>query len=268
MTWPLLKMSSTAHAPRRVSEMLRQKVKKIFTLTPRRPLMRRRFLVLTAAALALPVVVLGCTSSHPRYRYKMVVEVNTPQGLRLGESVREVRFYARVNGGDGASVKGEAIAIDLPGGHTLFVLLSGANGDVDYGAWIADWALKRDLSPGGANAGYKPGRFAEIYPTWPRTISPIIHTKGPQLVHFGDIRDPKSVAAVDPAHLDAAFGPGVTLKRITVQVTDEPVTTGIEKRLGWLGAYPEPRLDSDYKGSTNPNVAQQLSHGDFRRGVN
>jgi hypothetical protein len=236
------------------------------TILANHPLMRRRFLALTAAALALPVVVLGCTSSHPRYRYKMVVEVDTPQGLRLGESVREVRFYARVNGGDGASVKGEAIAIDLPGGHTLFVLLSGANGDVDYGAWIADWALKRDLSPGGANAGYKPGRFAEIYPTWPRTISPIIHTKGPQLVHFGDVRDPKSVAAVDPAHLDAAFGPGVTLKRITVQVTDEPVTTGIEKRLADMKITPERSLDENFKSTTTPTLAQRLGYSDFYKG--
>jgi hypothetical protein len=53
----------------------------------------------------------------------------------------------------------------------------------------------------------------------------------PQLVHFRDVRDPKSVAAVDPAHLDAAFGPGVRLKRITVQVTGDPVTRGIEGRL-------------------------------------
>jgi hypothetical protein len=56
MTWPLLKMSRTAHAPRHISEVLRQKVKKIFTLTTRRPLMRRRFLALTVAALALPMV--------------------------------------------------------------------------------------------------------------------------------------------------------------------------------------------------------------------
>jgi hypothetical protein len=58
------------------------------TILASRPLMRRQFLAQTAVALALPVVVLGCSSSHPLYRYKMVVEVDTPQGLRLGESVR------------------------------------------------------------------------------------------------------------------------------------------------------------------------------------
>lgn len=31
-----------------------------------------------------------------------------------------------------------------------------------------------------------------------------------------------------------AFGEGVKLKRITVEVTDDRVTTGIEERSGWL----------------------------------
>jgi hypothetical protein len=89
----------------------------------------------------------------------------------------------------------------------------------------------------------------------------------PQLVHFRDVRDPKSVAAVDPAHLDAAFGPGVRLKRITVQVTGDPVTRGIEGRLGWLGAYPEPSLNPNH-GPTDYTISATLHHGDFRQGVN
>ena len=36
--------------------------------------------------------------------------------------------------------------------------------------------------------------------------------------------------AVDPDYLDISFGPGVRLKRITVQMTKEPVSTRIEKR--------------------------------------
>ena len=56
----------------------------------------------------------------------------------------------------------------------------------------------------------------------------------PMLVTFTDIDDPKSVQRVDPANLAASFGPGIRLKRITVEVTDDDVTTGIEKRLRWL----------------------------------
>jgi hypothetical protein len=61
------------------------------------------------------------------------------------------------------------------------------------------------------------------------------------LVRFRDIADPTSVEKVDPDNLAASFGEGVKLRRITVQLTDDPVTTGIEKRLGWLRSVGEER---------------------------
>ena len=39
---------------------------------------------------------------------------------------------------------------------------------------------------------------------------------------------------VDPDDLAATFGEGVTLERVTVQKTSDPVTSGFEERLGWL----------------------------------
>src|SRR3546814_97550 len=78
----------------------------------------------------------------------------------------------------------------------------------------------------------------------------------PMLVSFGDLGNPKSVGAVNPDM--------VGVRRITLQVTDDPVTTGIEKRLGWLGAYPESRLDGVYRGDTGMPLARRLSNGDFR----
>jgi hypothetical protein len=54
------------------------------------------------------------------------------------------------------------------------------------------------------------------------------------LVRFRDPGDPATLEAVEPDALDRAFGPGVTLKAIKIQITDEPVTTGIKSRLNWL----------------------------------
>jgi copper chaperone CopZ len=54
----------------------------------------------------------------------------------------------------------------------------------------------------------------------------------------------QAVQRVDPANLAASFGPGIRLKRITVEVTDDDVTTGIEKRLRWL---------SKHRGTLKPN---------------
>ena len=39
---------------------------------------------------------------------------------------------------------------------------------------------------------------------------------------------------VDPHDLPAALGREVKWNRITVEVTNEPLTTGIEKKLPWL----------------------------------
>ena len=223
--------------------------------------------VLGALLGSAALVLSGCNPFWNGYRYKMTVEVQTPQGVKSGYTVRQVSFYARPNGGDRAMVKGEAVAVDVAQGKTLFVLLTGADGDVDYASWIASWALDRKLSPGGANKAYDAGDFAELYPTAPRTESPIYFGALPMLVMFDDIRDPKSVMHVDPANLAARFGSGVKLKRVTVEKTYAGVTTGIGERLGWLGKFPEPRLDSSYKGSTNPNISQKLSYGDFVMGA-
>ena len=210
------------------------------------------------------VMLAGCSLRHS-YRYKMTVDVSTPQGVRSGFAVREVNFYSRLNGGDGAKVRGEAVAVDLPNGQVLFALLAGANGDVDYAAWIADWALKRELAPGGANPGYDAGNFAELFPTSPRTESPILSNAMPLLVHFKDIHDPTSVEKVDPFDLGGSFGAQYSLKRITMEITSSMVSVGIKNSLPWLGRYPEPILKNNHD-QRDFSLAAILRHGDFRQG--
>ena len=56
----------------------------------------------------------------------------------------------------------------------------------------------------------------------------------PVLVRFYNPDDPRSVALVNPLDLAASFGPGVTFKGASVEITDDPITKGIETRLPWL----------------------------------
>jgi hypothetical protein len=58
----------------------------------------------------------------------------------------------------------------------------------------------------------------------------------PALVRFGDRNNPTSVALVDPANPAASVGPGVALERAIIEITDDPVTTGIEAKLPWLAS--------------------------------
>ena len=112
-----------------------------------------------------------------------------------------------------------------------------------------------------------------------RDVHPIKRTKTianeeignyPYFVRFKDIKDPKSVEQVDPDNLAKSFGTGVKLKSLTVQMTDEPVTVGIEKRLGWLGSVgplidagsmPRPPLGEPYP------FAVTISSTDFQKGL-
>lgn len=206
----------------------------------------------------------------PNYRYRLTVEVETPEGLATGSSVIEVKQTLGRAGGAPASsqiyyrARGEAVAVDLPDGRTLFALLRSENSN----AWAS--TIIAALAPRMAGADGE-RRFdgvlrlkgkVEVPRQYPR--NPLVSAY-PMLATFGDIDDPTSVAKIGPDDLAATFGEGVALKRITVQLTDDPVTTGIEERLGWLSEYPEPRLDPEYRGSTNPNLSQSLWHGDFRR---
>lgn len=219
---------------------------------------RRAFLA--ASGLAALILALPACGSTDRMRYRMTVEVDTPQGLRTGSAVREITHsvpppYPSV--GESRPqwrVRGEAVAIDLPGNQTLFALLRSEE-DGDFGGWGVWWLFRQQ----------QPARSIELWPKVPVTGKPIVADPVPMLVRFRDIADPKTVEQVDPDDLAKSFGPGVRLRRITVQLTDEPVTKGIEKRLGWLGKYPEPSLDPSHS-PTDFSPSATIHHGDFRRG--
>jgi hypothetical protein len=55
------------------------------------------------------------------------------------------------------------------------------------------------------------------------------------LVTFGDITKPETVRQVDPADLEAAFGDGVRLEAVTLEITEGAVTEGrLQGELKWL----------------------------------
>ncbi|WP_198507666.1 hypothetical protein [Qipengyuania seohaensis] len=188
----------------------------------------------------------ACGSAHdgaPDYRYRLTVEVDTPEGVRSGSSVIEVEqsmgrtamsgFGKRIN----RRARGEAVSVDLPDGRTLFALLRSED-DVDWASVVMQTA-----APQIAGESFeekfdnmlliKGERVLPRY--WPPYPGGLVISGYPMLVTFEDLDDPTSVMRVDPDDLAATFGEGVSLKRITVAITQDPVTTGIEQRLVWLG---------------------------------
>ncbi|WP_206742029.1 hypothetical protein [Erythrobacter longus] len=186
----------------------------------------------------------------------MTVEVMTSEGLRTGSAVREVRFSKRANGGDYGQAVGEAVALDLPNGGTLFALLSGADGSSDHGGQHV-WHIMRQIDDD----------LIELWPTAPKTSDPRIAYPAPMLVTFDDLSDPTSVKRVDPDDLAASFGEGVSLSRVTIEATDQPVTDRLADRLAKLGIKPDHSLDNDFKSTTNPTLAQRLAYRHFKREI-
>ncbi|MDJ0978567.1 MAG: hypothetical protein QNI87_08520, partial [Erythrobacter sp.] len=187
----------------------------------------------------------GCTGADdptPDYRYRLRVEVETPEGLKTGSSVIAVEQRLGRSGSSPLNrairyrVRGEAVAVDLPGGQTLFALLRSEN-DVQWSARVMQM-LAPDIDGEEWEDVFDNVLLLEGPVEVPRRWTEDGLMKGqsayPMLVTFGDEADPTSVERVDPDDLSASFGEGVELQRITVELTDEPVTTGIEERLGWL----------------------------------
>jgi hypothetical protein len=191
------------------------------------------------------------------YRYKLTVEVETPEGMRTGYAVRQVDWSSGVNltqEADTASMshKGEAVIVDLPNGETLFALMSPDGQETPMLAFgsatlksNADRSVRELHPPTRPEARYGESGF-------------------PRLVRFRDINDPKTVEAVDPTDLSAAFGKGYRLKRVTAQIVHEDVTELMGSRLAWISAPAGTRLNPA-KSPTDFSGGPPFYNKDFKR---
>ncbi|OYY70391.1 MAG: hypothetical protein B7Y47_10430 [Sphingomonas sp. 28-63-12] len=237
-------------------------------------------------------------SRYPTYRYRLTVEVDTPEGLRTGSSVIEVRTrisgrYSIPNPGQVIhSIRGEAVAVDLGRRGILFALLRSEQ--------LIDWAstvlfLKASPVPLSVTRGLPNSsqvafdiRFkaalALVGPqVIPRDYPDRIgsrHKPGdppsawPMMVRFRNLADPKSVEKINPDDLSASFGAGVKLRRITAERTEDSVTSGILARLPWLAhaqgsltKQPRDRRTGQLVPLADTHLSVQLTNGDFTKGI-
>lgn len=216
-------------------------------------------ILLGAFALLLP----GCGEQFPTYRYRLTVEVETPEGLRTGSSVIEVRTRPSGTlhpGGIVSRVRGEAVAVDLGARGILFALLSSED-DPDNAAGIAPSALLTERPDQRGTAEAWGNNLAALRRV--AGAAPVPESEYPMLVRFGDVRNSLTVTQVDPRNLAASFGPGVRLARITAQISDDPVTFGLDEYLPWVADIKERRLDPEFVRGLNPTLPQRLAHRDF-----
>lgn len=219
--------------------------------------MKKLLLLLALLSLA------GC--ERYSWRQKLTVTVETPAGEVSGSSVSQVswrKHWIRTDGmGWDYDLTGEAVVVEVTPGRFLYALLKGA-GTTEYMGSVAAASIA-----GRTSRVIDGALFDEVRDKRDRAAGMIAvpEYQYPMLVTFGDITDPASVTLVDPADLAASFGPGVRLKSVTLQVTDEAVTERlVEGVLRWLGEYPETRLFPNVS-PTDFSPEAQLDQGMFMR---
>lgn len=182
-------------------------------------------------------------------RFRIGVEVDTPNGLKTGSSVIEVRterdsgflvpYEAR---GARSRIRGEAVFVDLGPGkdgkpQNLITLLAfGKNDENPNFAFLIARAFF-NVNPHQGTMGF--GGYAarlEDLPVGTRAV--LKPSNMPTLVSFADLSDPKSARVLpgDPRQVSetdfaSVFREGYQLKRIWIERTDAAPSYKIQERL-------------------------------------
>jgi hypothetical protein len=188
----------------------------------------RRAFLRAVGGFAVTPMLAGCVyfSRGVTYRYRMTVHVVTPAGPRSGSSVLEITHYP--NGARPTRLRGEAAAVD-PGGQTLFALLCGRGSE--SAAETYAYAAYDPPVAYGAEAWREMAEYIKRQ-TRPATLKA---QDLPTFVRFRDPADARTVELVDPSNLSASFGLGTRLNRVEIEITQDPVTSTIERRLPYRG---------------------------------
>jgi hypothetical protein len=180
--------------------------------------------------LFLPLLALAYTAyswGHYAWRQKITVTIDTPAGEVSGSSVSEVSWRKQWIRWDGMGwyydLTGEAVVVEVTPGRYLFALLKSAD-TTEYMGSVAAASIS-----GREGRVIDADLFDEVRDQRDRAAGVISlpDYQYPMLVTFADIADPASVQLVDPKNLAASFGPGVRLKAVTLEVTDEAQTEGV-----------------------------------------
>ena len=192
----------------------------------------------------LAVLVIGdqIRINRPGHKFRLTVEVTTPDGIKTGSGIVAVVPDRNYNRSGRTIMRGEAVFVDLGQGKNLVALLAHRqDGKLDF-----DDINYVALRAYGAARGNRVS-FNDIH----RQVGPV-PVQGdliPVLVSFGDPKDPKTTRLVAGDHAEAVLGAGYAIRGLTAEVVPNgfwpidfggplgaPVTRGIEARLPWLAA--------------------------------
>jgi hypothetical protein len=200
-------------------------------------------------------------------RYRLTVEVQDGDQVKTGSSVIEVSYSIQpdkavnLGGRDTHPTPvGYAPTVDLGEKGLLFLTFESVARTpaqrVESNKQV--WCPLDDIGCLPFAAYYKPGlQIGLPYSQQKAALLQLLRQSGPhdapftvlpELVRFRDINDPHTLMRVSPYDLAASFGPGVKLKRVILQLTDDPVTPPPGNWPQWLTIR---RQNAEFRGYEN-----------------
>ncbi len=190
----------------------------------------------------LALIVIGdqIRINRPAHKYRLTVQVETPEGLRSASGVMAVVPDRGYSPGGHTRTRGDAVFVDLGGGKNLVALLMHRDKSLDPDG-INYVALRAYNAAAGRRIS-----FSEM--SRQSGAVPVTGELVPVLLALADPASPASARAVSPDDAEAVLGRGFRLHGVTAEVVPngfwpldfggalgEPVTRGIEAKLAWLG---------------------------------
>jgi hypothetical protein len=223
-----------------------------------------KWLGILAAGVAVMFLAYSAYYPTTSYRFKITLNVDTPEGLKSGSSVMEVRdrrYPAWTTLGESTgqtSLTGEAVFIDLGSSddgkpqNVIALLVREPRGEkVDF-YLLPDLALRSLWKQKVSSPDFR-GASWELPKLPVGTSAELSGDLIPTLVTFADLNDPKTARAIRPGDFPQAFGKGVTLRDAKIEIvpagawpltlfgfSGEPLTMGIEKKLPWWNGHGRP----------------------------
>ena len=154
------------------------------------------------------------------WNYKVTVTVETPEGIITGYSVRKMTATKNFMGGTlfpriKRSFTGEAIIVDL---GTRGILLSLLNRNV-YKEFLETFTSWEPITKEGLIASkLDVGTIKELNPS-----------EYPRMIALKNVDVEKQLININGVNLEEAFGLGVELKSIELEITNEPITRNIDQ---------------------------------------
>jgi hypothetical protein len=195
-------------------------------------------------------------------KYKIIVEVETPEGLKTGSNVVQVTITPKFVHWNPSSppvstrVKAEAIFIDLGQGKNIVSTLTfGESGTLDRIGELAQSVFKCTVS--------------DLYIKMNNIRQKLTGSNIPVLITFSDQNNLSTLRVVKPDEFEQVLGNGYSFKGAWIEISENAVDINrIDQSLPWVGTYNKELIAEKLiraSGNAGASIAVGMA---FRRGDN